>query len=402
MSQFTRRSLLAVAAIVVAGRSAAAEANPPALVAYSSFAKQSVKLHAFIGRNIALLLDPSRAVDQTAVSRVVNALDRAWDWYRNYFGQPTPHFTYSGKTTVAEVTQTCGAGCGYLGHTGIELDPPTMSALIKDASGDRYQQAVFYELGRNFWLYGEQLGRISALTTGFAIVNRFYVMEMTGLVGAPWSENVGFDTFRYSILVELLDRYLADATLNWQNTIAVDKAPANPYGWNGNDLAAALYHKIRVDHGDGAYRRFWRLMKGAPPAELPRDSASRFVQIARAVTGTDYRSLLRDRSLPLTIVSSTIADGLARRVTYRANFGGGAVTGIITRVEGNQWFESNDSDRGKTLSFRSLSASTSEILLYDDVRDVYLNVDLIGKKIFWRRGPDRQWSELYSVLAAST
>ena len=273
-----------------------------------------------------------------------------------------------------------------------------MTRLLDEAAGDRYDQAVFYELGRNFWFFDGQLGRIPSLTTGFAIANRFYAMETSGLVGAPWSGSVGFDTFRYSILVELLDRYLSDTTLTWQTTLVQNKAPANPHGWNGNDLAAAFYHKIRADHGDAGYRRFWQLMKGAPHAGSPRDSIARFVQIARAASGKDYRALMKDMSLPLTIdYADAPAAGLGR-VRYRGFNGPRLVIGDFTRTDGNRWIENNDSGDGTNSKFRSLSESSSEILLYDDARDIYLSLDLSRKEISWRLGSEPRWIVSYTIV----
>jgi hypothetical protein len=398
--KYSRRLVVQAAAVGIAAHIVKpASAQSSAIVSYTTFEKETLRLRAFLGRNIALLLDPAREIDYVALERVVTALDRAWDWYRGYFGQPRPLVMHAGKPTVAEVVKTCGAGCGYLGATGIELDQQTMGGLLADATDDRYQQAVFYEMGRNFWLFAPQLGTMSALTTGFAIVNRFYAMELNGLMGAPWNEKMSFDTFRYTILVELLERYLADRTLNWQNTIAAGKAPANPHGWGDNDLSAAFYHRIRVDHGFTGYRRFWTLMKGAPPSESPRDSVARIVQIARAVTGTDYRPMFRDNSLPLTVVAPKVSEGTPRRVSYRAQYGDGAVAGTFTRTDGNRWVESNNILAGATPTFRSLSVNADEIMLFDETRDYYIDLDLKRRKSFFRRGANRKWDEWHNVNA---
>ena len=396
---YSRRWLLKVASAGVAAHIAGpAQAQSPPLVPYTTFEKATLRLRAYLGRNVALLLDPAREASPI-VERVVAALDHAWDWYRGFFGPPKTLLTHAGKPTIAEVVKTCGAGCGYLGATGIELDQRTMGALLADAADDRYQQAVFYEMGRNFWHFGPQLGTISALTTGFAIVNRFYAMELCGLMGAPWNDKMGFDTFRHTILVELLERYLADRTLDWRNTIAAGKPPANPHGWGDTDLGAAFYHKIRVDHGFAGYRRFWTLMRNAPPSESPRDSVARFVQIARAVTAIDYRGLFRDNSLPLTVVAQSVGDGTPRSVGYRRE--DGAVMGTFTRADGNRWVESNNTLGSAALTFRSLSAGADEIMLFDETRDFYIDLDLRRKKCFFRGGMSRKWDEWHSVIAVT-
>jgi serralysin len=308
MISITRRSVLGIPAGLVAVRYAAAQAVLPEAVSYKPFGSApAVQLRPYVGRNVALLLNPNRATEQIVAERVVSAIDRAWDWYRDLFGRlPASNRTYAGKSTVAEVEASCGAGCGLIGNTGIEISTPTMNRLLIEAAQDRYNQAVFYELGRNFFFFTDQLRAMApfanggVFTTGFAHVHRFYAMDAAGLTGAPWDDKLDFDGFRYFILVELLDLYLADKSLTWENTLAVDKVPKNPHDWiSGAHLAAAFFHRIRRDHGYAGYRRFWQLMATAPKSSSPRDAAARFVQVARAATGQDYRDLMRDSTLPL-------------------------------------------------------------------------------------------------------
>jgi serralysin len=309
MVEITRRSVLGIPAGLLAARHAAAQPAAPAPVSYKPFGDAAaVQLRPYVGRNVALLLNPARATEQTIADRVVSAIDGAWDWYRGFFGRaPVNYRTHAGKSIIAEVEASCGAGCGFIGNTGIEISAPTMSRLLTEAAQDRYNQAVFYELGRNFFFFSDQLHAMApsanggVFVTGFAHVHRFHAMEAAGLTGAPWDDKLDFDDFRYFILVELLDLYLADKSLNWENTLAVDKVPRNPHSWiSAAHLAAAFFHRIRCDHGLAGYRRFWQLMATAPKATTARDSAARFVQVARAATGEDYRNLLRDMSLPLT------------------------------------------------------------------------------------------------------
>lgn len=297
MLALTRRSMLGAAASVIAVGSASSQVKPAAPILYSTFAKQSVQLRPFVGRQVALLVDPVRSIDPVVSDRVLSALDRAWDWYHGYFGRtPELNNATAGKLTVAEVS---AGGSAMSGYGGVEVHRDTMTRLLTEASRDRYNQAAFYFFGHNYWFFDDPLGRIAAFSEGFAHVHRFHCMEALGLTGAPWDENLDFDHYRHSIIIDMLNRYLADRTLTWENTLAANKAPANPHGWVAGDLAAAFYHRIRRDHGHAGYRRLWQLMRDAPKAVTTRDSAARFVQIARAATGEDYRWLMRDPSLPI-------------------------------------------------------------------------------------------------------
>jgi hypothetical protein len=372
----------------------------PAPVAYQAFNKQQLQLRPFAGRNVVLLLSPDRQPMQVAVDRVLAAVDRGWDWYKDMFGRaPTPYWQHGGKATIAEVPETCGAGCGQTGYTGIEMQPKYADLLLEQAARDRYNQLLFYELGRNFFFFRAPLGQLSALITGFAHVNRFYCMDAIGAIGGPWGDGLDWEVSRHDVLVDLLDRYLADPKLTWRNTIAEAKAPENPRKWDGAAFAGSLYYKIRRDHGSAGYRRFWKLMAGAAYAETPQQSVERFVQIARAATGEDYRTLLRDTSLALTPKTGMMADGALKSVAYSGYQGRNLVKGQVTRTAGNEWIETNDYQGGSKFTFRSVSEIASEIVLYDEPRDLYLSLDLAARKTWWRRGPDPDWNVQFDFVS---
>jgi serralysin len=196
---------------------------------------------------------------------------------------------------IAQVPSTCGAGCGHIGAMGIELLDTTFERLyVQVKNDDLYDQAVFYELGRNFWFYGPQLGRIDPFVTGFAILNRFLSMEAVGAKGAPFKSGMSFEAFKKSILVDLLKAYRDDTRLTWKNTLATGNAPANPNNWGAADLAAAMLNVIHEEKSDAGMRAFWKAVEVLPPATTQRDSIENFLQAARSATSNDYRSLLRD------------------------------------------------------------------------------------------------------------
>jgi hypothetical protein len=113
------------------------------------------------------------------MGRWVARLDAGWALYADLTGaRPEPLKQLSGKATIAAVPDfafTCGAGCGYLGATGIELamfyrwNYPALQA--RPQSMPHY---VFYEMGRNFFTFGD---RHSAFATGFAVFMRYVCMD---------------------------------------------------------------------------------------------------------------------------------------------------------------------------------------------------------------------------------
>jgi hypothetical protein len=178
----TRRTFFSSAATFAFVPPALGQSSRSELVAYQTFSKKQLQLRPFVGRNVVLLLAPERQPAQIVIDRVLSAADRGWDWYKDMFGRaPTPSSMHEGKATIAEVPDTCGAGCGLMGFTGIEMLPKYADLMLDQAVHDRYNQLMFYEFGRNFFFFREPLGRLDAFITGFAHVNRFYCMDAIGV-----------------------------------------------------------------------------------------------------------------------------------------------------------------------------------------------------------------------------
>lgn len=277
---------------------------PPQKVDYQPFIDSETSRDLLLcpGKHIALLLSPRPARDLLATAQVVPATDRAYSVYRAFTGrEPIPFRAALGRASIAEMPdgETCGAGCGYLGLTGIEIASTWVDLLLDQVwTKNEYDQVVFYELGRNFWFYGDQLGTIDPFVTGFAIVGRFVSMREAGLKGAPFGD-LPFNTFRRVIVEEMLQTYLSDEGLTWRNTLAVGQGPPNPYGFGASDLAAAMFWQIYKDDGLRGFRRFFTRLEALSQATTPEGAIDNFVRAAYAATGKDYRYLFKDESLKL-------------------------------------------------------------------------------------------------------
>ena len=158
----------------------ASAATPLAPVTYTAFDGHMETLYPWQGESVSVLVQSASPSD--VMSRLVAALDRAYAYYAETTGRtPAPASMLYGRTTVAEVVTTCGAGCGYLGATGIEMLPDYFAALYDQiAADDLYDQTPFYELGRNFWFWDDQLKfrppEQDPVVTGYAVWMRFESM----------------------------------------------------------------------------------------------------------------------------------------------------------------------------------------------------------------------------------
>jgi serralysin len=266
---------------------------------YRSFDMVTYKLTPWKGKHIALLTK-SDTLDRIAMAEILSGLDAAYEYYSQLTARtPKPFHIYEGLSSIAQVPKTCGAGCGYLGATGIELLDATFETLYaRVKSSGAFDQAVFYEFGRNFWFYGSQLEKVDPLVTGFAILNRFLSMDAALLKGAPFRPGMSYGDFERSILIDLLGEYFADVKWTWRTTLGAGIAPPNPNNWGAADLAAAMMNVVQRDAGSMGMQRFWGSMRDLPVANTQIEAMTNFLKAAKIATGKDYRNLLRDGSLP--------------------------------------------------------------------------------------------------------
>ena len=235
--------------------------------------------------------------DRTVMTKLVKALDRAWKYYATTTGPlPVTAHSLNGRDEVAEVSTTCGAGCGYLGATGIEIQTSYFEALYRQIAEDNlYDQIPFYELGRNFWFWSPQLEFKSPdqdpVVTGFAVWMRFRSMAAAHVKGAPFN-GTPFRVFA-SQVAALAGQYEADPSLTFADTLAMDKSPGL-YG--GADFWASLMTQLADRHGGQTFvRRFWRRADTLPSASSTTDAVTNWVRDARYAACTNLRRVFYRR-----------------------------------------------------------------------------------------------------------
>lgn len=236
---------------------------------YQSFANTNIPMNVWIGNNVALLTPVAKTFETTAVRRIVGALDGAYLYYATVNGrEPAAGRTYQGRATVAVVDSTCGAGCGFLGFTGIELTEATFQVLYEGVRlRDEFDQPVFYEYGRNFWfaahaVAGGTSGFRNSVATGYAVYMRFPSLRAAGVRGGPFNQ-LSFREFERQI-ASLIDRYVADPTLNFANTLAIEQGVPGS-GLGATDLFASMVFRLGRDFGGEVFvTSFWRALQSQP------------------------------------------------------------------------------------------------------------------------------------------
>lgn len=270
-------------------------ANYPEPISYSSFYDEIYYLYPYEGENIALLVNSSR-YNGEVINEIVDVVDSAYEYYAIATGrEPILYYNHNGLATVAQVPETCGSGCGYLGYTGIEIMDPYFIDLYDGVlNNDQYDQIVFYELGRNFWFYGNKIeykgsDHTWSITTGYAVFMRFMAMNYAGVEGGPF-HSYEFSEFESEVR-GLFDKYMADPSLSWENTLKIGVAPSNYMGLGSTDLFASFLFKLTDIFGEPFIRQLWKEVAKRPNAVTTQDAVDNFILAASAVESKNLTGL---------------------------------------------------------------------------------------------------------------
>ncbi len=131
---------------------------------------------------LVVFLTTSSNFEGAVMAQFVARLDAGWRLYADLTGRTPRLFKhFGGRATIAAVPRgelTCGLGCGYIGVTGIEVcgfynhDYPLIAAQT-----NAFPHYYFYEMGRNFYTFGE---RHALFLTGYAVFMRYVCMDALG------------------------------------------------------------------------------------------------------------------------------------------------------------------------------------------------------------------------------
>lgn len=286
---------------------------PMAPITYRSFGGVEYERYSWEGEKIALLTE-TNDLDPVVMKRWLAGVDAAYNYYAKCTGRD-PHSdgmdTYiNGRSTIASVPETCGAGCGYLGATGVEIMTGLFTETYQQIRGDdQFNQVLFYELGRNFWFYSDQLAykENDPVVTGYAVFMRFVVVEAANLQGAPFS-NWTFPEFR-NVVRGLLDKYLANTALTWENTLGIGAGYPDVLG--GTDLFASFCFHLMEHYGGATWlENVWKLAAQRPRANTTQAAVDNFIIASSLAAGANLAELFRSWRWPVSDAVETALAGL--------------------------------------------------------------------------------------------
>ena len=279
------------------GASPAAAASELSPITYTAIDGHTETLIPWQGQNVTVLTETGTSRDSTVMSNMVDAFDRAWNYYAATTGRlPATANSLNGRDEIAEVSSTCGAGCTYIGATGTEILTSYFESMYSDiAQNNEYNQIPFYELGRSFWFWGPQLEFHTPdqdpVVTGFAVLMRFESMAASGVNGAPFN-GTPFPTFQAQVAA-LAGQYEADPSMTFAGTLAQDKSPG---AYGGTDFWASLMMQLAARHGGQAFlSRFFHHVASLPPASSTSGAVANWEQAASYAACADLGSVFYTR-----------------------------------------------------------------------------------------------------------
>lgn len=155
---------------------------------YTSFEGDSSTL-IFLNSKEVLLLYPFGFYNDDSLSLLLKTYDKAYSIAGEILSQePSLSFQRTDKVPLAIIPKTCGAGCGRLGQKGIEIEKQTFDTIYKEfVLNGNQDHLFFYELGRNFWFYGDRSEDVEweAIHTGFAVFFRDMLIRELKISIAP-------------------------------------------------------------------------------------------------------------------------------------------------------------------------------------------------------------------------
>lgn len=224
--------------------------------------------------------------------KILDAADSTYHYYEMTVGKDTSlYFNYDGLATIANTgiggVDLCGAGCTFVGATGMELDDNTTAGLYAGVKNDLYNWVIFYEFGRSFWLFRNKLEYQSPDNSSCEVTGYAVYMGIHSLLAQNYASDYGTgipnnpDPFKTKL--QALDSYTADSSLNFQNTFQTSTF-VSPYGdcpvlWSG--LVQKLYLKYG---GENFIQALFKEVLKRPDAATTQDAVDNFVLAASAAT----------------------------------------------------------------------------------------------------------------------
>jgi len=262
------------------------------IVDYTTFDNEKVKLYPWEGKKIAILTLKSN-LDPKIMGLLIRSLDNSYETYKELTGfEPVTVKNYNGKLLIAEIPtgfKNCGAGCGYLGASGIQINEANFTQLYEGIkNNNQFDQVLYYELGRNFWNYSSWYSKLAfkendSVVTGFAVLMRFVVMQTNDIPIARFYEYSGQEFL--NVVKRLASKYRSSPQFTFKNTFAISKSPGE---LGTSDLWASIMMDFASRYGENNfYKKFFESIQSLPQANTTLDAIKNWETALTKASGID-------------------------------------------------------------------------------------------------------------------
>jgi hypothetical protein len=275
----------------------------PFATSYTTQQGVVLNLFAWPGTKNAILTKTS-TLDPVLMRKMLAAADGTYNYYAGATGKlPSLFFNYNRLATIADTgvggVNLCGDGCTYVGATGMEISDNAFGWLYGGLPSNLYDQVIFYEFGRSFWLYGSTLEYkspdvSSCMVTGFAVLMRYRSLSAQGLTGTFGGSAANY-TSTYNATLGLIDTYAANTSLTWSNTFRTDSY-SGASGLGCSDLFTSLTIRLAQNYGGEAFiQNLYKEAAKRPTTVTTQDAVDNFVLSASAAANHNLTSIFTDQ-----------------------------------------------------------------------------------------------------------
>ena len=286
----------------------------PFATSYTTQKGVNLSMFAWPGTKYAFLTKTA-AYNPVTVRQILNAADGTWNYYATTVGQvPWTYFNYNGLATIADTgvggVDLCGDGCTYIGATGMEISDRVTNSMLAGVPST-YDWVIFYETGRSFWVFQNQLEYKSPDTsacevTGFAVFMGIHSIQAQNLP-SDYGTNIPHNPNPFANELLALDYYTSNTSLNFQNTFLTSTFNS-PYGdcpvlWTG------LVYRLSLNYGGEAFiQALFKEALKRPAAVTTQDAIDNFVLAASAAAGVNLTDVFQTKyKWPVSTAAATEA-----------------------------------------------------------------------------------------------
>ena len=262
---------------------------------YTTFFGDVLELYEW--KSTKLKFHTQKQYDPNIINDILINYEKAIEFYNN----ATQETNILNKTyEIYTVNRTCGAGCGQLGGNKIEILNIFFDRVYNSYSiGGVLDHIIVYELGRNFWTYGNKFVNIE-IATPFAIYMRtkFFVSNN---IKTTHMNGVDYYVFEDNLRNIIMEYYESENYNFEKNILSGQTITKNNITFSSSDILASFLLMIDSKYDIDLHNKIWKLTDNLTNSNNLQDSIDNLYILLSLAT---QENLIEDFALLKTNVSN--------------------------------------------------------------------------------------------------